>query len=271
MTQINNLELFINFHKDYDLNLSDITFINKENFKILKNKNNIHSNLYNLGLQDMYNPMILDERLYSELSNIYWLYLKIKECSENFSNFIGTCHYRRYFDLNALKQNNINLTSDLIIIPEILVSKNNIMTYEIYHNIDDLKCMFDVINDLYPNYINALNIFSNTNWLLTYNMFISSKEIFLQYCEFIFNCLFEIDKRLNINGIYENALSRIENNRDKYFKDFFNNTQNNTAEYQGRILSFLAERLTTIFFINLAANNSNLHFLENKLIKIDCF
>ena len=51
-----------------------------------------------------------------------------------------------------------------------------------------------------------------------------------------------LDDYLNIVGTDINK--RIEENKDKYLKDFY---PNNTVEYQYRIGGYLAERLTTVF------------------------
>lgn len=272
---IDNLTIYVTFYKDYFIEDSNILEkINKENHKIIFNK--VDRDLKtNLDIDILINPMILDERLYSELSNIYWLYLKVKENPDQFSKYIGSCHYRRYFDFSQIDTSIFSSGSNnILILPQLVKSPfDNITSYNIYHNVEDLFLMIDVINDIYhEKYVSAIDFFKKSNCMLPYNMFISSKEIFLEYCEFVFSCLFEIDKRLHLDNKYENMVSRITNNQEKYFSDLFkNDPRHNTVEYQARIYGFLAERLGTIFFINKLLNKEIDCLKYNDLIKINCF
>ena len=65
---------------------------------------------------------------------------------------------------------------------------------------------------------------------------------FIEYVKFMKDIL---DEYVNIVG--KGIEKRIENNKDKYIKNF---SPNNTVDYQYRIGGYLAERLTNVFIMN---------------------
>ena len=65
------------------------------------------------------------------------------------------------------------------------------------------------------------------------------KADFIEYINFIKKIMYEY---LDIVGT--DIKKRIEDNKEKYLKDF---SPNNTVEYQYRIGGYLAERLTNVF------------------------
>ena len=73
-------------------------------------------------------------------------------------------------------------------------------------------------------------------------MFIMKREDFKEYIDFVFSIL---DEYLKIVGVDINK--RIENNKDKYIKNFY---PNDSVEYQYRIGGYIAERLTNLFMMH---------------------
>ena len=67
------------------------------------------------------------------------------------------------------------------------------------------------------------------------------REDFKEYVKFVFEIL---DEYLKIVGT--DIRKRIEDNKDKYLKDF---SPNNSADYQYRIGGYLGERLTNLFYM----------------------
>ena len=108
------------------------------------------------------------------------LYWIWKNVSED---IVGVCHYRRFFTKNRY-----------------------------------IFC--NRFERLYPEYINDVNWFEQEKIGYCYNMMISKKEIFDQYCEWLFSILFEVEKQIDIS------------NYDSYNK---------------RVYGFLSERLINVW------------------------
>ena len=158
---------------------------------------------------------------YCELTGLYWAWKNL-DC-----DVIGLSHYRRYFTnkstLEISKKKNSKM--DLILTEaEIkkLLSKSDIIVpqkrnyyietiyshYKNAHYIKDLDETKNIISEIYPEYIESFNKIMDGKTLYLYNMFVMKKENFDEYCEWLFNILFELEKRTNISE-YDVYQSRI--------------------------------------------------------------
>lgn len=168
-------------------------------------------------------------RNFCELTALYWLWKNSK------ADVVGLVHYRRYFMKNddILNSSNFNF-SDLkntIVLPErinlykqikFLKFKVSIAShYALCHYKEDWLKIKEVITELYPAYLSSFNKVGNSKeGLSPYNMFISDKRIIDAYCEWLFNILFEVKKKVSIN---------------------------NYDDYQKRIFGFMSERLFNVY------------------------
>lgn len=157
---------------------------------------------------------------YCELTGIYWLWKNV-QC-----DIIGICHYRRYFvrEDMLLDQGYIEkvLKKYPIIIPDSgCVKESNVYDhYAKKHHIEDLELCRDVIREKYPQYLDAFDFAMQTVLFSIGNMWITSKDIFDRYCSWLFDILFEVEKRIGIEG-YD--------------------------DYQKRVMGFLSERLFRVW------------------------
>ena len=205
---------------------------------------------------------------FCELSAIYWTWRNYDKIDN--PNYIGFMHYRRHFlfgnkndkpdfyglvkfqqiDKDYLEQNLTNDENikqivnnyDAIIPNPINIqdqAKNNFEHYKKFHNIEDLKKAYTILEEKYPEYKSIIEEYNNSHFAYFLNMFIFKKEIFFKYCEWLFSILFEL--------------------RDKI--DIYNRTS-----YQRRVLGFISERLTDIFFLKLYKENYNIKTLPVSFI-----
>jgi hypothetical protein len=180
----------------------------------------------------------LDDRFYSELFQYFYV-------AENYKlkKYVGFCHYRRYFSF----MDNIPNIDEIFKDNEIIIGKPK--TYkpsvrEFYarcHNIEDLNIVESIIKEKYNEYYDVFEVYMGQDKIIQNNMFIMRREDFLRYIEFVKGVL---DEYLKIVGT--DIYKRIEDNKDKYLKNF---SPNNTADYQYRIGGYLAERLTGVFIM----------------------
>lgn len=191
---------------------------------------------------------------FCELTAMYWAWKNLDV------DYYGLFHYRRVFDLigklrlqNPYDVNKIRLAPNQLIRTfgltphhiesalqkaDILASKRIIVSYgfetsrffnqyEIYardHHQKDLDIVLEIIRQKYPHYEEALQkvFFTKGQCLSWWNIFVMKKELYFEYCEFLFSVLFEVQKQIDI----------------QYY-----------TPYQQRIYGFLAERLLNVFLV----------------------
>jgi len=138
---------------------------------------------------------------WSEYTVLYWGWKNQKNVS-----YSGLCHYRRYFDLDIKEKNIDSLLAkkDILVIKPIfpMLSKrermNNLARITSF---EDAVLFLDTILYMYPQYNKEImEYFFNSRLRVPFSMFIAKKEIFDQYCEFIFPVLFEMEKRIKQHG-----------------------------------------------------------------------
>lgn len=134
----------------------------------------------------------------------------------------GLCHYRRHFWLSEQQRNSL-VNSDIDAVLTIPVF-NNPSVYDVYaedHIEQDWIIMMDEIKKQSPEYYDAAQSVASGNWYYAYNMLIARRDVFDDYCSFLFPILFACEKRIGVK----------------------------MDRYQGRYAGFLAERLMTIYFM----------------------
>lgn len=218
-----NVDIFVCTHKNVEL-----PFRNKA-YKLI-NCNDINNDTWVNGIKGSF---------YSEIMSYFYV-------AENYElkDYVGFCQYRRFWgfedripDMDERFKNVEVLLTKPKRFDDITIREQ----YDIYHNIDDLNIVTDIIDKKYPEYSNVWNTFLNGKIMFRYNMFIMKKEDFLRYIKFMRGVL---DDYVDVVGT--DIYKRIEDNKDKYLKDF---PPNDSVEYQFRIAGYLAERLTNAFIM----------------------
>jgi hypothetical protein len=152
--------------------------------------------------------------IYSELTAFFWMW---KNCS---SDYLGICHYRRFFNIDEKKILEIMKQGKVIVPTKALLGRNIEMQYKYNHGSEIWDTMIDVLKEKdFEMYDFSKRIFSD-NPIFPFNMMIASKEYIAMYSEWLFDILFEV----------ENRITDIE-----------------LDSYQLRYTGFLAERLFTLY------------------------
>jgi len=192
--------------------------------------------------------------IYSELTGWYWIWKNRKH------DFIGTAHYRRYFTNTPISnirvfgklllyiiglrkkrqglwyvknrdkwQNKILAERDIeilmnefdAILPQKKIFKYSVSEqYKRRHNSHDIILTRNIVNEKYPDYVQAFDTVFNQNEMYSFNMFILPWNLFDSYMNWLFNILFELEKRSDINM---------------------------ADKYQKRVCAFMAERLQNVW------------------------
>lgn len=196
-----------------------------------------------------------DNPKYNELSAQYWAWKNYDKLGN--PDYIGFMHYRRHFLFNNEKVRPLErwlpnsswylfesvddeykeyLNDEDIkntvkgydcIIPHIYdytnyFHKNLVEDFKnlLDQKIEHFHLMIDTVKKLFPDYAETAEDIRNGHEKYIANMFIMKKEMFNEYCNFLFSIESEIDKKVN----------------SKYF-----------SENESRFLGFLGEILLTIF------------------------
>lgn len=164
---------------------------------------------------------------YCELTAMYWIWKNDKK-----SDIVGITHYRRFFSKNSLdsikkkpiekKEINMILNKFDIIVPEPLIMRKGTVfkQYSDSHFANDLYITRQVISEIYPEYLDSFDNVMNRNYYSACNMIICNKHIYDYYMKWLFDILFEVEKRVDIS------------NYDAYNK---------------RIFGFISERLLNVW------------------------
>ncbi len=147
-------------------------------------------------------------RHYCELTGLYWIWKNVT------CDIVGICHYRRYFvrEEAFLTQEYIERTLEKydVIVPNSGSTKyaNNWEHYKQVHIENDMVICRDVLTDKYPEYLSAFELCMNTNLATLGNMMIARKDIYDKYCQWLFDILFEVERRVDISD-YDTFQARI--------------------------------------------------------------
>ena len=167
---------------------------------------------------------------YCELTGIYWVWK-----NWNLKDYVGFCHYRRYFEFVDDVPNMDEEDCDVIILNPIKLTKPMREMYEEWHNVEDLDLVVDIAKYKYGVYHNET---LTTDLFNARNMFIMNKDLFNEYCEFLFGVLNDYCIRKGIKSMVDVYCQVLSNT---------NYGDVNKYKHQARIGGFLAERLMQIW------------------------
>lgn len=259
-----NCKILVCTHKDFNYVANDSFFP----ILVGSSKNNAKSEYQR---DDEGDNISNKNKNYCELTGLYWAWKNL----ENY-DYIGLCHYRRYFNFKSKKNRQVTNQQfvssirdysfeesfiedfDVILSKPIIYPETNQTFYYKSHIPEDLKLLQDIIYENYPDYIRAYKNVMNRNVLYPYNMFIMNKENFNNYCEWLFAVLDKLESQLIVSHY----------------------------PYQARVFGFLSERLLNVYvehhnfrkkeigidlIVNNAKNSSVVQEFTQKFLKKTVF
>ncbi|WP_235320778.1 DUF4422 domain-containing protein [Anaerovibrio lipolyticus] len=146
---------------------------------------------------------------YCELTGLYWAWKNIS------ADYIGLCHYRRYFTranpINCEKKKQVILSRNEwekllekhpIIVPDKrkYYIETNRSHYNHSHYAKDIDTTEKIIQEKYPQYINAFTKVMKRTWAHMFNMFVMRKDYLNEYCTWLFDVLQELENRTDITN-----------------------------------------------------------------------
>lgn len=183
------------------------------------------ANKENTGVQWLMENMIGDDTgenisdknaYYNEMTALYWAWKNYDKLGN--PDYIGLAHYRRLFvmeenvsetySIKEYNQNNIkevlNYTPEKLkkIVEDCDFVTHLGQVYNLYqHYVDnqrkaDIDIAMEILEKRYPEYKETADAYMAGQISNFYNMNIFSREIFFEYCEFVFSIMEEFEKRV---------------------------------------------------------------------------
>lgn len=147
---------------------------------------------------------------FCELTGLYWAWKNLK------ADYVGLVHYRRYFTASniliknedkkfkkVLKQKEIDkvLENTDIVLPK----KRKYYIENLYNHykntlhIEPLNETKKILEKKYPEYILEFEKLHKRTSAHMFNMFIMKKQLLNEYCTWLFDILFELEKRIDVS------------------------------------------------------------------------
>ena len=145
---------------------------------------------------------------FCELTGLYWAWKNLEpECE-----YVGLAHYRRHFSAKGMHGDKWERVIDgkhleklladnalLLPKPRNYFIETNYGQYVHAHHAEDLELTRKIISEKYPEYCDAFDRYMEMSVGHRFNMFIMRRDMFDSYCEWLFDILFELEKRLDIS------------------------------------------------------------------------
>lgn len=132
---------------------------------------------------------------YSEMTAQYWAWKNLHDVE-----YIGFCHYRRFFNIEINKSNVESLFRNKDVI---LLGYRNLEMVERSLlrsvNLENITIFMKILKRMYPEYEQTVLDYLWNNKIHGKNMLICRKDLFDQYCEWIFGILNECEKHIRLS------------------------------------------------------------------------
>lgn len=170
---------------------------------------------------------------FCELTGLYWAWKNLD------IDYIGLAHYRRHF--KGKKVNKKDLVNSVLTLKETeqLLKKTDIILpkkrkyyienlYDHYKHtmyIEPLDITRSIIEEKYPKYIKEFDKLKKRTSAHMFNMFIMKKDKLNEYCTWLFDILFELEKRVDASQ-YDAFHARFYGRVSELLLDVWINTNN---------------------------------------------
>lgn len=235
----NKIKLMVATHKNYEF--PSVDYYTPIHVGKARNNNE-------LAIQgdDTGNNISLKNGSFCELTALYWAW---KNDFFVDAEYVGLVHYRRYFTGTGLTLKGKHIASKEELLAHltnsdcIVAKKRNYYIESVHehyknaHFVKDLDLTKEIIAKNYPDYIPTFEKVMSGKTLHLFNMFVMKKEMFYSYCEWLFDILFKLEKKIDVS---------------------------NYDAYQSRVFGFISERLFNVW---LTKNNINL--IEMKVVNLE--
>lgn len=137
---------------------------------------------------------------FCELTGLYWAWRNLKN-----TDAIGLCHYRRYFKASQNQIDAMLGKIDCILPkPRHYFIETTYSQYIHAHHAIDLDMTRKIIAERHPDYLAAFDATMKSTKGHRFNMLIMKRTLLDRYCTWLFDILFELERRLDISSYSDN-------------------------------------------------------------------
>ena len=156
---------------------------------------------------------------YCEMTAHYWIWKNVKD-----AEYVGLCHYRRYFGVDITDENIEPLMQDAdVMLVEPSYHVDSVYSYFAkFVGAENMTILSMVMRKLFPDYFETLQSLCDGVWFYPFNMLLCRKALYDEYCEWMFAILEECERYVKVSP-YTNGK---------------------------RALAYMAEMLTGVYFIH---------------------
>lgn len=196
-----NIKIMIATHKKYEMPKDKVYLpvqVGKEGKKDLGYQPDNEG--ANISLKNPY---------FCELTGLYWGWKNLD------ADYVGLSHYRRHFSLEKRLPKNIKGRIESVLKEEevkkilqktdiILPKKRNYYIENLYSHykhtmyIKPLEETRKILEEKSPKYLKEFDKLHKRTSAHMFNMFVMKKEILNEYCTWLFDILFELEKRIDV-------------------------------------------------------------------------
>ena len=153
---------------------------------------------------------------YCELTGLYWAWKNLD------ADYIGLAHYRRHFSLHRTRDpfDGVLKYSELVPLlrrKRVIVPKKRryyieslYNHYKHTHYISQLDETRRIIEEKYPDYLPSFDRVVRRTWGHMFNMMIMERGLVDEYCRWLFDILFELEKRVKAGMVEMPPLSSFQ-------------------------------------------------------------
>ena len=185
---------------------------------------------------------------FCELTGLYWAWKNLA------AEYVGLVHYRRYFTRKEVrgieaKKSQILTEKDWekllanysVVVPDKrkYYIESNRSHYTHAHHMEGLDITEQILKEKYPDYLPSFNTVMNRTWAHMFNMFVMRRDLFNDYMTWMFDILFELEKRVDISG-WDTYESRIYGFVSELLLDVW--LEKNQINYKEQNVSFIEKQ-----------------------------
>lgn len=200
-----NVKILIATHKKYRMPKDEIYLPLNVG---AEEKKDVNGNSIDLGyVKDNTGENIsIKNACFCELTGLYWAWKNLD------ADYIGLTHYRRHFSLKGRQSS--DLFKDVLTGAELqlLIKTYRVIVpkkrryyieslyshYQHTHHANQLDVTREIIFERYPEYLHSYDKVIKHTYGYMFNMIIMEKELLNNYCTWLFDILFELEKRIDM-------------------------------------------------------------------------